>query len=352
MDQAFVFTWTESDEGWKSSDGYSVHVSEEEGLEYIRRYWAGMPDKTPAGKAPAVYSKPDSERPFGVVLQDEAFARLLREKKSIALWERDATIETQSDGRRLLVIRNTKLLLDAVAASGAVEPDETEKVPMPVQSPVPVKSTPQVTEEATSESSTFVDLCLAKRTKPTEFKNFVNQWHQGAGRQFPNVWAFLGLTQDEFYVLMADESKVYDVLFARVLARNPRPHYVRVGNAQEPYLVHFTGRYEESLTPMVVFQKLNGDIGFFSEAAADDKFIKRLSDEEGKAFEAVFQTTLSDNPKPTYALHVKSQGTYLVHFEGTDALSSTRMVVYQGLDGEIWIRDAAVFHDGRFTPLP
>jgi hypothetical protein len=350
MDQAFVLTWTESERGWGTRpDGYSVHISAEEARQYVDRHWASFPQ---GQAAPDEYDRPDSEKPFGVVLQDAAFARMLKEKKSIRLWQRDATIETQSDGRRLLVIRSTELLLRAAGKSKGSAPITPDDTSMPRQPSLPAKSTPPVTKKATSESSTFVDLCLAKLVKPTEFKNFVDQWHQGAGRQFPNVWAFLGLTQDEFYVLMTDESKLYDVLFKRVLARNPRPHYVRVGNAQEPYLVHFTGRYEASLTPMVVYQKLNGDIGFFSEAAVDDKFIKRLSDEEGKAFEAAFQSTLSDNPKLTYALHVKSQGTYLVHFEGTDALSSTRMVVYQGLDGEIWIRDAALFHDGRFTPLP
>lgn len=347
MDQAFVFTWTESERGWGTRpDGYSVHISAEEARQYVDRHWAKFPD----GAAPDEYDRPDSEKPFGVVLQDAAFARLLKEEKSIRLWEQDANIESQPDGRRFLVIRDTKLLLRAAEATSATVTPTSDETPLPVQSPVTAKSVAPVSD-GKSRELTFVELCLAKLAKPTEFKSFVDQWHQGGGRQFPTIWAFLGLAQDEFYALMADEGKVYDVLFKRVLAQNPRTYYVRAGNAQEPYLVHFTGRYEASLTPMVVYQKLNGDIGFFSEAAFDDKFIKRLSDEEGKTFDAAFQTRLSDNPKPTYAFHV-TQGTYLIHFAGKDALSSTEMVVYQGLDGEIWIRDAAVFHDGRFTPLP
>jgi hypothetical protein len=277
MDQAFVYSWTERERGFgQRPDGLSVHVSEQEARNYVARHFASMPSE-----APDEYEQPDSDIPFGVVLQDAAFARLLAEKKSMRLRPRQAVVEHQADGRRVLVIRDTALLLAEVEEVGAKPGTPVAEVNTPTSKAASATATRALVPEIAAapeagEPATFVDLCLRKLAKPEDFRSFVDRWHRGEGRQFANIWAFLGLTQDEFYALMENEGNVYEVLFKRVLARNPLP---------------------------------------------------------------------------TYALHVKSDGHYVVHFEGLHEATQKPMVAYQGLDGQVWFRDKELFTDGRFKPL-
>lgn len=48
-----VQKWEESDEGWVSFDGYSLHASHADHEQYIKDYWASMPNHTPK-----IYSRP------------------------------------------------------------------------------------------------------------------------------------------------------------------------------------------------------------------------------------------------------------------------------------------------------
>ena len=346
MEQAFAFTWTESERGWGTRpDGFSVHVSAEEALQYVERHWASFP----SGRAPDEYDRPDSEKPFGVVLQDAAFARLLKEKKSVRLWQNQATIETQTDGRRFLVIRDTKLLLQAPGQPVASTPSQPiDKAEHPVLANV---SAAKAQNADTEKTPTFVDLCLAKLAKPTDFKSFLDQWHQGGGREYPNVWEFMGLARDEFDTVLADASKVYEVVFRYVQARHAKPWYARPKNSAEPCMVPFVGLYEATLTPMVAFQQLSGQIRFLEEDAFNDQF-ERVSVEESAACHTLFKRVLADNPGTFCAMHVKSDGAYLVYFAGAHAATGKLLTAYQGLDGKVWFRDSDVFNDGRFMRLP
>lgn len=50
--------------------------------------------------------------------------------------------------------------------------------------------------------------------------------------------------------------------------------------------------------------------------------------------------------------HVKTGGLYMVIY--TTAFiekTMTRAVVYQGMDGQVWVRPCSEFHDGRFVEL-
>lgn len=50
-----VQKWEESERGWGTRpDGYSLHLTEEDRLAYIREYWNRMPDRVPDE-----YSRPD-----------------------------------------------------------------------------------------------------------------------------------------------------------------------------------------------------------------------------------------------------------------------------------------------------
>ena len=79
----FFETWTESEQGWgQHPDGCSVHLSKEDNAEYIREYWAKMPDS-----APQEYSRPDGNGKYLDIPDDHSLAVSLKEKKSIRLWQ-------------------------------------------------------------------------------------------------------------------------------------------------------------------------------------------------------------------------------------------------------------------------
>lgn len=57
--KAWVQQWTESERGWgQRPDGFTVHRTRADLLQYIADYWARMPDE-----APDEYSRPDG-KPF------------------------------------------------------------------------------------------------------------------------------------------------------------------------------------------------------------------------------------------------------------------------------------------------
>jgi hypothetical protein len=68
--------WEESDEGWVRPDGFSLHLTEQDRIAYIKDYWAPMPDKVPAE-----YSRPvlGSERLMDL---PEAVYNLVRASKN------------------------------------------------------------------------------------------------------------------------------------------------------------------------------------------------------------------------------------------------------------------------------
>jgi len=64
----YARSWSESERGWGySSDGYSLHLTKEDAIDYVKDYWDSMPDHTPD-----VYSFPS-----GVVFPTEVDKYLL-----------------------------------------------------------------------------------------------------------------------------------------------------------------------------------------------------------------------------------------------------------------------------------
>ncbi len=56
--------------------------------------------------------------------------------------------------------------------------------------------------------------------------------------------------------------------------------------------------------------------------------------------------------KPTHR-HVKTGGIYQVLQRNVIAeATNTLVVVYEGVDGRVWVRDQTEFYDGRFVDLP
>lgn len=55
MPTLIVQKWEESERGWGCRpDGYSLHLTEEDRVAYIKAYWDSMPDQ-----APSEYERPD-----------------------------------------------------------------------------------------------------------------------------------------------------------------------------------------------------------------------------------------------------------------------------------------------------
>lgn len=58
--------------------------------------------------------------------------------------------------------------------------------------------------------------------------------------------------------------------------------------------------------------------------------------------------------KPEPVVHVKSGTPYIVWFrdaiDATNSRTGTKVVVYAGTDGQVYVRDADEFNDGRFQP--
>lgn len=68
-------------------------------------------------------------------------------------------------------------------------------------------------------------------------------------------------------------------------------------------------------------------------------------------YRILFDRVLQNNPTQAYFKHVKSGGTYIVHLKGKLESTLEPVTVYQGLDGQVWVRPDAEFDDGRFQPL-
>lgn len=67
--------WLESERGWGfRPDGYSLHLSEEDRVQFINDYWARMPDYVPDE-----YSRPSGE-PETVTATPEQYNELLAQK--------------------------------------------------------------------------------------------------------------------------------------------------------------------------------------------------------------------------------------------------------------------------------
>lgn len=56
--------------------------------------------------------------------------------------------------------------------------------------------------------------------------------------------------------------------------------------------------------------------------------------------------------QPAAYLHTKTQGDYLALGEGRLERDGTPVVVYLGVDGQLWVRETSQFRDGRFEANP
>jgi hypothetical protein len=75
MPTVVVQKWEESERGFGTRpDGFSLHLSEEDRVEYVRKYWASMPDE-----APDEYSRPDGSPYLADV--DEETLELIRKSE-------------------------------------------------------------------------------------------------------------------------------------------------------------------------------------------------------------------------------------------------------------------------------
>lgn len=74
VDKHIVYcqNWLETEAGWgQRSDGYSLHLTEEDGKKYIADYWGTMPDSTPSE-----YSKPQGDI-YRAFINEEEYERLV-----------------------------------------------------------------------------------------------------------------------------------------------------------------------------------------------------------------------------------------------------------------------------------
>lgn len=78
MNKVLKQEWEESERGWGCRpDGYSLHISEEDRVDFIKAYW----DKMPAF-APSEYSRPYGT-PFWIDVDDETFDKIKASKNGI-----------------------------------------------------------------------------------------------------------------------------------------------------------------------------------------------------------------------------------------------------------------------------
>jgi hypothetical protein len=95
-----VQKWEEKERGWGSRpDGYSVHLSEADRVQYIKDYWDGMPDRV-NGMAPDEYSCPDGSPYLADVAagQEEAFLAEITGKKGLRYYDRQYPGNGGTDG--------------------------------------------------------------------------------------------------------------------------------------------------------------------------------------------------------------------------------------------------------------
>lgn len=83
--KAILVEWVESERGWGiRPDGYSVHVSKETAEQYIKDYWAMMPQQ-----APDEYSRPEHSLEWKTIsISDQLYTEMVaKDDKSVRLWE-------------------------------------------------------------------------------------------------------------------------------------------------------------------------------------------------------------------------------------------------------------------------
>lgn len=80
--------WEESERGWGvRPDGYSLHLSKEDAEQFIKEYWAGLPDEVPDE-----YSRPstlihEGSIGSGTIDIDEAtYQKIKKSKNGIRIW--------------------------------------------------------------------------------------------------------------------------------------------------------------------------------------------------------------------------------------------------------------------------
>ncbi len=82
MNNAILDTWTESERGWgQRPDGCTIHLTEKDYKEYVKAYWAKMPDTVQDE-----YSRPDN-RLRNIVISDVLFENLSKSENGICLWQ-------------------------------------------------------------------------------------------------------------------------------------------------------------------------------------------------------------------------------------------------------------------------
>lgn len=86
MTTLVVQEWLESERGWgQSFDGYSVHASSADLEEFIKEYWASMPD----GPAPDVYSRPTgSPIVFDFIFEEDLVNKVRESKNGFRTYDR------------------------------------------------------------------------------------------------------------------------------------------------------------------------------------------------------------------------------------------------------------------------
>ncbi len=70
--------WEESEEGWGTRpDGYSLHLTDADMIQFIKEYWAKMPDE-----APKEYSRP-AGTPYRCEVDDQTFEEVKKSKNGV-----------------------------------------------------------------------------------------------------------------------------------------------------------------------------------------------------------------------------------------------------------------------------
>ena len=59
---------------------------------------------------------------------------------------------------------------------------------------------------------TFIEACLAGDRDPDDIDDYIDEWHAG-GSGVP-LWAFLGMTRDEYGAWVASPSRLPDIIRA------------------------------------------------------------------------------------------------------------------------------------------
>ena len=88
-----VQKWEESEAGWGTRpDGFSMHLTDEDRKAYIKAYWDGMPDATPAE-----YSRPDGT-PYTWNADEETYATVKASENGIRWFTRPTPGSGGTDG--------------------------------------------------------------------------------------------------------------------------------------------------------------------------------------------------------------------------------------------------------------